>query len=461
MNPEQRLIEEVIAEQDKFFKSHRTKDIDFRLISLKNLKRIIKNREVEIIEALYADLRKSPFEAFSSEIGLIYQEIRYHLRNLKKWAQPQKVPSPVYTFPSSSFILKHPFGRVLIISPFNYPFQLNLLPLIGAVSAGNTVVLKPSEFTSQTAAVIEMIISEAFDPEHVRVIPGGIETSQLLLKQRWDKIFFTGSQKVGRIVLEAAAKHLTPVVLEMGGKNPVIVDKETNLKIAASRIAWGKWLNSGQSCVAPDYLLIHSDIKEKFLAYFKKATESFFGTDPMMTNDFPRLISPEAVDRLSGFLKEGKIFLGGKFSREERYFSPTVVTDISPDSSIMQEEIFGPLLPVITFSNLDEAIEFVNKKGAPLALYYFSENSKNQKKVLDKTVSGDAGINEVVMHFANPYLPFGGVGHSGMGNYHGKRSFDIFSHERSVMKTSTRLNLPLRYPPYKDSLLKLFRIWFR
>ena len=461
INQEVKLIETVIAEQDKFFRSEMPKDVNFRLSSLRNLKKVIKNWENDIIEALFTDLHKSPFEAFSSEIGLVFQEISYHCRNLKKWSRPVKVPSPLHTFPSSSYIYKQPYGRVLIISPFNYPFQLNLLPLIGAVSAGNTVVLKPSEYTSQTAAIIEKIIAEAFDPKHVKVIPGGIDISKLLLEQRWNKIFFTGSQKVGKIVLEAASKNLTPVVLEMGGKNPVVVDKDTNLKIAATRIAWGKWLNSGQSCVAPDYLLIHKDIQDEFLKHFKAATEKFFGINPMDAKDFPRLVNSEAVDRLAGFLSEGQLFLGGKFNREKKYFSPTVITGITAESLIMQEEVFGPVLPVISFNNIQEAIDLINKKNPPLALYYFSENSKNQKQILAKTTSGDAGINEVVMHFVNPHLPFGGVGQSGMGNYHGKRSFETFSHERSVMKTSTRVDLPLRYPPYKKSMLNLLRFWFR
>ena len=254
---------------------------------------------------------------------------------------------------------------------------------------------------------------------------------------------------------------MTPVVLEMGGKNPVIVDRDTNLKIAASRIAWGKWLNSGQSCVAPDYLLIHESVKDEFLIYFKTATERFFGPDPENAADYPRLMHSDAVDRLSGFLKDGVVYLGGKFNREKRYFAPTVLTEISPESRVMQEEIFGPLMPVVTFRELKEAIDIINSKDPPLALYYFSENKKNQTQVLSKTLSGDAGINEVVMHFVNPHLPFGGIGLSGMGSYHGERSFEVFSHERSVMKTSTLVDLPLRYPPYRKSMLKILRWWFR
>ena len=455
------LVETTLSGQDQFFKSGATLDIRFRLNSLNKLRAAIKKRENEIISALYDDLRKSPFEAFSTEIGLVYRELSHHKRNLKKWTHPVRVPSPLHTFPATSHIHRKPYGRVLIISPFNYPFQLNLLPLIGAISGGNVAVLKPSEYTPKTEKIIEIIISEVFDPNHAKVICGNIEISQFLLHQKWDKIFFTGSQKVGKLVLEAATRHLTPVVLEMGGKNPAVVDRDANLKVAATRIAWGKWLNSGQSCVAPDYLIVHEEIRDQFLEHFREVTERFFGSDPSAAKDYTRLIAPEAVDRLAGFLKQGKIVFGGTYNREERYFSPTVITDIPPDSGLLDEEIFGPLIPVITFRNLDEMTDQIGKKHPPLAVYYFSENSRKQKEFLERTTSGDAGINEVVMHFTNYNLPFGGIGTSGMGSYHGKRSFDAFTHERSIMKTSTLIDLPVRYPPFKKLFFLIIRLLFR
>jgi aldehyde dehydrogenase (NAD+) len=455
------LIEKTIAEQDRLFKTGVTLDVGFRLKALKNLKLAIKKRENDIIRSLEHDLHKSPFESMASEIGLVYQEINYHLRKLRKWASPRRVPSTLFAFPSKSYIYQQPYGRVLIISPFNYPFQLNIVPLIGAISAGNTAVLKPSEFTSETALMIEKIISETFGQNYIKVFTGGAEVSKLLLEQKWNKIFFTGSQRVGKIVLESAAKYLTPVVLELGGKNPAIVDKNADLRLSAKRIAWGKWLNSGQSCISPDYVLIHADVKNEFLNHIRIFAEKFFGQDPSASISFSRMINPASVLRQSKFLAEGKVVFGGNFNPEENYFSPTVITDLSPESQIMQEEVFGPVLPVLTFNHLDEALELINRKEPPLSVYFFSSDRKKQKEVLLKTYSGGASINDVVIYFVNPELPFGGVGGSGMGSYHGKSSFNAFSHERSVLKTSTLIDFPARYPPYKNFWLKFIRYFFR
>jgi aldehyde dehydrogenase (NAD+) len=454
-------INEVVDIQQKYFDSHKTLDSGFRIKLLKKLKQNIKKHEQEIIDALNADLGKSEFEAFSTEIGMIQNELTKLIKGVKKWARPHRVSTPIFAFPSLSYIYQQPFGRVLVISPFNYPFMLAMTPLVAAVSAGNVVVLKPSEFTQNTASVIEKIVSATFEEGHVTVLQGGVDLSQNLLAQRWDKIFFTGSSRVGKIILEAAAKHLTPVILELGGKNPVIVDKDANLKIAARRIIWGKLINSGQSCVAPDYLYVHSDVKDKLLLLMKEVILKFFSEHPEENTDFPKIINEEAMKRLASLLKGSTVYFGGNFEMNKKHFSPTILTDVTVDSPVMKDEIFGPILPVLTFENINEVLRSINDGEKPLSLYYFSEDRKKQKEFLRKTYSGDAGINEVVMHFTNLSLPFGGVGYSGMGSYHGKRSFDVFSHERSMMKTTTKLDLPLRYPPYKKSVLKLLRVLFR
>jgi len=455
------LSADILRKQKQFFSSHTTLDINYRMEHLKKLKQSISFHEKEITEALNKDLGKGEFEAFSTEIGMVQTELSKHIKKMKTWAQPRRVKTPVFAFPSASFIHKQPFGNVLIISPFNYPFMLALSPLIGVISAGNTAIIKPSEFTPATSKMLERIIKNTFEEEYVAVIQGGIETSQDLLAERWDKIFFTGSSRVGKIVLESAAKNLTPVVLELGGKNPVVVDKDANLRVAAHRIVWGKFLNSGQSCVAPDYLFVHNNVKERLLLLIKQSIEQFFCEQPFESNDYTGIINKAAVERLKSLLEGVTIYYGGEISMEKRSFSPTVLTDVSEDSEVMKDEIFGPVLPVLGFDDIYKVIEFINNREKPLSLYYFSENRKKQKEFLKKTYSGDAGINEVVMHFTNLSLPFGGVGYSGMGSYHGKKSFEVFSHERSVIKTTTKLDLPLRYPPYKRSVLKLLRFLFK
>ena len=454
-------ISKIIEGQQLFFNSNTTLNIDFRIQHLKRLKACISKYEGELIFALKEDLGKSEFEAFTSEIGLAQKEISFHIRNLKRWAKPKKVSTPVFAFPSSSYIYKQAYGKILIIGPFNFPFMLTIIPLIGAISAGNVALVKPSENTTATSAVIEKIISETFKPEYVSFVQGGIETTQELLEQRWDKIFFTGSTRVGKIVMEAAAKNLTPVDLELGGKNPVVIDNDANLKVAAKRVIWGKFLNAGQSCVAPDYLFVHEDVKDKLLPLLKKAIEQFYTENPQKSNDFGRIINEVTVERLLNLIKNETVFVGGKAEKENHYLSPTILTDVTVDSPIMLDEIFGPILPVLTFNDLNEVITFINRREKPLALYYFSENKKKQKEFLNKTFSGDAGINEMVIHFTNFSLPFGGVGFSGMGAYHGKHSFDTFSHRRSVMKTTTLFDLPLRYAPSRKWVMKVMRMIFK
>lgn len=454
-------IETIINQQQSFFNQHQTQDIGFRIDTLKRLYATIKKYEPELLQALNADLGKNEFEAFTNEVGMALREISFHIRNVKKWARPKRVSTPIYALPSKSYITQKPFGRILIIGPFNFPFMLTIIPLIGAVSAGNVVLVKPSENTPHTSRLIEKVIAESFNRQHVAVIQGGVETSSILLEKRWDKIFFTGSTRVGKIVMEAAAKHLTPVDLELGGKNPVVVDKDANLKIAVKRIIWGKYLNAGQSCVAPDYLFVHESIKEEFLRLTQQTIKAFYSEAPQKNGDFGRIVDAKTVRRIAGLLNNEKIAAGGDSDVENRFISPTIVRDVQPGSPLMKDEIFGPVLPVLSFSHLDEVVDYINKNARPLALYYFSENKKSQCEFLKKTSSGDAGINEVVMHFTNFALPFGGVGYSGMGSYHGKHSFDTFSHRRSVVKNTTLFDIPLRYPPVKKWVLKFMRLLFR
>jgi aldehyde dehydrogenase (NAD+) len=452
---------DIIEKQNSFFNSHQTLDPEFRKLQLIKLKQVIKTSEKEIEKALLDDLGKCEFEAFSSEIGWVIHELTIHIKNLKKWGKPKKTETRLIVFPSAGYIYKQPLGKILIIGPFNYPFMLVFMPLIGAISAGNVVLVKPSEIATHTTAIIAKIISTAFNPAHVSVVQGGLETNQKLLSKRWDKIFFTGSTKVGKIVMQAAALHLTPVVLELGGKNPAVVDRDANLKIAARRIIWGKLLNAGQTCVAPDYLFVHREVKEELLDLMKDAIKQFFTENIELNPDYPKIINETAVSRLKGLIGESTVYCGGYASNEKKHFAPTILTDVTVESEIMKEEIFGPVLPVLTFENTDEALNFIQNREKPLSIYYFSEDRDKQRDFLNKSYSGNAGINDVVLQFVIMNLPFGGVGYSGMGAYHGKRSFDLFSHERSVIKTTTKFDFPLRYPPYKNSILQLIRFLLR
>jgi len=454
-------ISTIVEKQQNFFNSHQTLDPDFRKSQLIKLKQVIKSNEKEIEKALLADLGKGEFEAFSSEIGWVLHELTFHIKNVKKWAKPKKADFSLLTFPSAGYIYNQPHGKILIIGPFNYPFMLVFMPLIGAVSAGNVVLVKPSEFASHTSAIIAKIITAVFNPAHVTVVQGGLETNQELLTRRWDKIFFTGSTRVGKIVMQAAAQHLTPVILELGGKNPVVVDRDANLKIAARRIIWGKLLNAGQTCVAPDYLFVHKEVKEELLVLLKEAIIQFFTENVEENIDYPKIINEAAVLRLKGLIAETQVYCGGYFNQNTKHFAPTILTDVTIEDEIMKEEIFGPILPVLTFENTGEVLDFIQSREKPLSVYYFSEDRKKQNDFLNKTYSGNAGINDVVLQFVIMNLPFGGVGYSGMGAYHGKRSFDIFSHERSVLKTTTKFDFPLRYPPYKKYFLQLIRFLLR
>ncbi|MCK9203445.1 MAG: aldehyde dehydrogenase [Bacteroidales bacterium] len=443
-------IKEVVEKQRAFFFTHQTKSIDFRIEQLKILKKAILAYEDRLYEALWEDLHKSKFEAYATEIGLVLSEIGLHIRHLRHWAKPEKVPTnQMVHFWSVSRVLKEPFGRVLIIAPWNYPFQLLINPLIGAISAGNCVTLKASEYTPNTSQVMGDMIREYFSPDYIALFGGGRQSNQALLAQPWDYIFFTGSPVIGKIVMEAAAKNLTPVSLELGGKSPCIVDKDANLNVAASRIVWGKFLNAGQTCIAPDYLFVHKEVETELMELMKIKIREYFGDNPESSNDFPRIATRPKTERLAGFLKGADIITGGETNLDARYVAPTLIK-ADPKDPVMQEEIFGPILPVMGFQDIDEVIRYVNTHPKPLAFYYFSSAKEKQKEILLKTSSGGGCINETIMHIANDRMPFGGVGNSGMGRYHGKYSFEAFSHRRSIMKKANFIDIPLRYPPYRN-----------
>jgi len=462
----QSTIGDIIQKQRNFFNSGKTRDISFRIQQLMTLRKAITENEEVILKAAASDMNKPSLEAYMSEIGTITNEVNDAIKNLNSWAKPKKVRTPllhthffgfVHHFLASSYIYTEPFGVVLIIGPWNYPFQLTVAPLVGAIAAGNCSVLKPSEIAPHTSYAIAKIIGENFDPCYVSVIEGGVETSQTLLAERFDYIFFTGGTRVGKIVMEAAAKQLTPVTLELGGKNPCIIDSDVHIEYTARRIVWGKFFNAGQTCVAPDYLLVEKATKKKLLERIKKYIREFYGDDPSKSPDYARIINEIHFNRLSALLKEGDIIIGGDTNLAERYIAPTVLDNISLNNKIMGEEIFGPILPVIEYRDLSEAISIVNQRPKPLALYFFSKNRKHQERVLLETSSGGGSINDTFVHILSTTLPFGGVGESGIGNYHGKASFDTFSHKKSILKKTFLFDIKLRCPPYKDALKSMKR----
>jgi len=457
----QKKIHQTVLKQREFFNSGATRDIKFRIDALKKLERVMDRYEQELYDTLKLDFQKSTFESFITEFAFTKLELGHFIKHLKKWAKPQKIKASILNYPSKDKIISQPYGVTLIIGPWNYPYQLVLAPLIGAIGSGNCAIVKPSELTPATSALLAKIIGNTFAPNHVTVVQGEVETSKALLEERFDFIFFTGSTNVGRIVQQAAAKHLTPTILELGGKSPCIVDKTANLSVAAKRIAWGKLLNGGQTCVAPDYLLVESSINDELLNEIKIVIESFYTRDVQTTSDFPRIINRRNFDRLNKMINKSKVFHGGSSNAKELYIEPTILTGITTKDVVMKEEIFGPILPVITYTNIDEAIKFVNENEKPLALYLFTERSKIKKKVLAETTSGDVSINDTITHLSNPNIPFGGVGESGMGFYHGKASFDAFSHKRGVMDKGTWYDNSLRYPPYTAKKLKLAKALFK
>jgi aldehyde dehydrogenase (NAD+) len=448
----------LVAGQRAFFCSRQTLDYTFRIATLKKLKELIIKNEERLFEALHKDLGKSAFEAYAGEIGIILQEINLILKNLRKWIRPIHVYTPIVHFIANSYYVYEPYGIILIISPWNYPYQLLFNPLVGAIAAGNCVIAKPSQHAPHTSEVMIDIINNNFNPEYIYLLRGGKETNQFLLKEKYDYIFFTGSAEMGKQVMKAAADTLTPVSLELGGKCPVIITDDADIRLSAKRILWGKMLNAGQTCVAPDYILADTRIKDKLVSEIQLCLENFFGKDPSQSPDFCKIIDLSNLERLKKYLNDGKIINGGEYNPDTRYFSPTLIEDINPDDSVMKEEIFGPILPIITFQDLQEAIEFVTKRPRPLAMYIFSNSKEKINEIIRKTQSGSVCLNETTVHFINPYLPFGGLGRSGIGRYHGRFSFETFSYKRSFMKKSNLIDVPVRYPPYRNkvNLLRYF-----
>ncbi|MFD1018589.1 aldehyde dehydrogenase [Thalassobacillus hwangdonensis] len=453
-------ISNQIAAQRNYFQAGNTKSYDFRKQQLETLKQTLQSYENELIRALKTDLNKSEYEAYASEIGILYKEINDHLKQLKDWMDPIKVKTPLTHKGSKNYIVKEPYGTVLVIAPWNYPINLALAPVIGAISAGNTIVLKPSEWTPHVSAILRKMVAEAFPPDYFVVIEGDKEVSEALLDQRFDYIFFTGSVPVGRIVMEKASRHLTPVTLELGGKSPAIVDNDAKIDLAAKRIVWGKFVNAGQTCIAPDYLFVHEDVKQKLLKKMQKHIISMFGKDPLANKDYTHIVSARHFDRLENFLDNGKVVHGGTTDRVQRIIAPTLLDEIDWNDPVMQEEIFGPILPILTFRTLDEAVEQVKMQEKPLALYYFGEKEKKQQQIIDELSFGGGCINDTLYHILNPHLPFGGVGNSGMGAYHGESSFDTFSHRKSITEQTTKFDYGFRYPGSKLGLKfvrKLFK----
>ncbi|MFE3867103.1 aldehyde dehydrogenase [Flavobacterium sp. LS2P90] len=433
-------------------------NIAYRKETLIKLLNVIITHENEIIEALYSDFRKPAFEAVLTETNYVISELKDAIKNLHKWAKPKRVFPSILNFPSTDYIYKEPYGKVLIIAPWNYPFQLALCPLISAVAAGNQVVLKPSELTPKTSEIITKIIEKVFPVNHVEVIEGGLEVSQKLLSQRWDYIFFTGSVPVGKIVAKAAAENLTPVTLELGGKNPCIIDNTANLKLAAKRIVWGKFINAGQTCIAPDYILIQKDMKSHFIEFVKLEITKAYGENPKLSPDYARIINEKNWLRLANMIDENKVVFGGQTDIEDCYISPTLIDESSVDSLIMKDEIFGPLLPILSYENETEINTIISKYEKPLSLYVFTEDKKFAQKIIKRYSFGGGCINDTVVHFSNKRLPFGGVGHSGIGAYHGRLSFDTFSHKKAIVKKANWLDLPMRYAPYKDKLKSIKKV---
>lgn len=447
----------ILREHKEYFETGETKNVDFRIQQLVKLKKAIGNNERLIIDALFKDLHKSEFEAYATEIGYLYDSIGYFIKNLKKWVKVKKVRTPLVHFGSKSYIYAEPYGTVLIVGPFNYPFQLVLEPLVGAISAGNCAVIKPSEFTPNISKIIIKIIKETFSERYIRVIEGGKEVTSTLINSPFDYIFFTGSVAVGKIVMEAAAKNLVPVALELGGKSPCIVDKDANIDISAQRIVWGKFMNSGQTCVAPDYILVHKEVKKQLVDKILETIKKFYGSNPKDSKDYGRIVNERQLNRLIQLIQKEKVLIGGEYDVENLYIAPTVLDNVTWQDKVMEDEIFGPILPILEYENIDNAIAQINSRSKPLALYLFTEDKEVEKKVIENVSYGGGCVNDTMTHLASPFLPFGGVGTSGIGSYHGKKSFEAFSHMKSVLKKSTRINLSFIFPPYNKEKVNLVR----
>lgn len=440
-----------------FFQTGVTRSVEFRRAQLERLAGALERHEARLLAALHADLRKSPMQGYATEIGLVQAEIRHARKQLARWAAPQRRRTPWFIAPARGWVQSEPFGVALILGPWNYPVQLLLAPLVSAIAAGNCVMLKPSELAPRTAEVIGTLLRECFAGEYISVATGGADVAEALLRQQFDKIFFTGSTRVGRLVMAAAAKHLTPVTLELGGKCPAIVCADAPVELAARRIAWGKFMNAGQTCVAPDFVLVAREARDPFVAAMKKALHEFYGDDPARCADYGRIVNQAHFARLVNYLRDGKVVHGGQHDAKDLFIAPTMLADVSPDAAVMQEEIFGPVLPVLEFDTLDEALGLLRGKPTPLALYVFTRDRGTEARALADARSGGACVNDVVSHMIGTGLPFGGLGESGMGAYHGRAGFEAFSHQRAILRRATWLDTPFRYPPQKLSLAALKR----
>lgn len=458
------MFSKLTEAQKQFFETGRTRDLAFRICQLQLLADAMRKNETVLEEALKKDLGKSAFESYATEIGFVLADIRYTIQNLQKWSAPKRVRTPLYLFPGKSKIQKEPYGSVLILGPYNYPVQLLAEPLIGAIAAGNCAVLKPSELTPHVSKAMYQIVHSTFKEEYIACVEGGVEVNQELLSQKFDYIFFTGSERVGRIVMKAAAENLTPVTLELGGKSPVIIEKTANIKEAARRIAWGKLLNAGQTCVAPDYVLVDESRKQQFLTEMKTAFFHLYGKEIKKNPHFGRIVNERHMERLQKILEQDAkyLFCGGEADALQRYIEPAIL-DLGKDQNAasMQEELFGPILPVLSYHKLEDAVRFVNKRAKPLALYLFTKKRSAERFVLERVSSGGVCVNDTISHLINPDLPFGGVGASGMGQYHGKYSFDTFTHEKSVFYKPADWNLPVCYPPFTKGKMNLVKFFLK
>lgn len=451
-------LNDVVQKQRDFSFSGKSKDLSFRREALKKLRQILLENEQALYQAIHQDFKKSQFETYMTELSLIHHEINLALKKLKRWSRPQRVWTDLANLPGRSFIMPQPYGHTLIIGAWNYPYQLTLVPLISAVAAGNNCILKPSELSSHTSKILAQLINTNFDPAFLYVAEGGAEVTQELLSHKFEKIFFTGSTAVGKLVAKAAAEHLTPVTLELGGKSPCIVLADCDLKIAAQRIAWGKCLNAGQTCVAPDYVLIERALYEDFLSELKIQMSKVTGPNPLQSESYTRIINNRHFERLAKLIDPDKVYAGGATNAAENFIEPTILRDIKFSDEVMKEEIFGPILPVIPFDELPQIISEIKSRPHPLALYVFGKNEKSISRVLQETTFGGGAVNDVIMHLANSRLPFGGVGASGMGAYHGEHGFKNFSHYKSILKRPSWFELPIKYAPYKSWKLKIIRL---
>lgn len=459
MEAEKMEIEELVKRQRAYFATGKTKRVGFRVAALQRLQEAIRKNEEAIEKALKEDLNKSSFESYMTEVGMTLEEISYFLKNTARLARTERVRTPLSQFPARSYVKKEPLGVTLILSPWNYPFMLSLIPVVGAIAAGNCCILKPSAYAPKTAGVLKRLIGSVFPAGYVAVVEGGREENKRLLEQKFDKIFFTGSKQVGRLVMEQAAKHLTPVTLELGGKSPCIIEADAPLSMAAKRIVFGKFLNSGQTCVAPDYCLVQRAVRDAFLEELVKWTKKLTGEEPLANPDYPRMVNAKHFDRVMGLIEGEVVVCGGYGNKETLQIAPTILKDVSLEDEVMQEEIFGPVLPVLTFDRLEEAERIISSGPKPLALYLFTKNRRTVKRITEGLPYGGGCVNDTIIHLASTQLGFGGVGESGMGSYHGKRSFDTFTHEKSIVDKALWLDLPVRYMPYTRTKERLLR-WF-